>query len=59
MPCFFCLQVPLNEWAVVRAPVSEGTDGQNRMTMPAFKERLESPGGIRTLSDIRSAQHLA
>jgi len=42
MPCLYCSPVLLNEWAVVRMMISDGTDGQSVMMVLTFKV----PSGI-------------
>ena len=42
MLCFYYSLVLYNEWTIVRAMLSDGTESQSVMTMLAFKIRVES-----------------
>ena len=42
MLCFYYSLVLYNEWIIVRAILSDGTERQSAMTMLTFKVQLES-----------------
>ena len=43
MLCFYYSLVLYNEWIIIRAMFSDGTERQSVMTMLTFKMQLESP----------------
>ena len=42
MLCFYYSPALYNEWMIVRAMLSDGTERQSAMTMLTFKIRMES-----------------
>ena len=42
MPCFYYSLILYNEWIIVRAMLSDGTERQSVMTVLTFKIQVES-----------------